>query len=346
MVSKKSTMAVCGAVMVAASILASVPAYAETKQDVIAVTPGDEKLAVLFEFPTELVDFTLISPSGKRYDLDSPDVVGHMDEEQRWRNYCVENAEAGPWSVEYDLKSNDYISYEIFNPDSTYTYDFALSAFRLLSKDNAHADLVFAAKSDELVKDEYNYQISAYNMDTHDYLELSRGTAPINEETTVTLDYTDVPEGKGIAILRVTCQDGEEILYDEYYSKTYTYSKNGGVDVSDVYVVNTGTLTLNGVVRDPDVPGRTSETEASQESTAATVTSAAEYQEENDTAHEEENNETVQLDDTDEAVDISISEQELEQMDVILKIIAVMIVVIGAISGAGICLLWQKRKKK
>lgn len=59
-----------------------------------------------------------------------------------------------------------------------------------------------------------------------------------------------------------------------------------------------------------------------------------------------ENNETVQLDDVDEAVDISIQEKELEQMDVILKIIAVMIVVIGAISGAGICLLWQKRKKK
>lgn len=157
------------------------------------------------------------------------------------------------------------------------------------------------------------------------------------------MDYTAVPERKGIAILRVTCQDGEEILYDEYYSKTYTYSKNGGVDVSDVYVINTETLTPNGVVRDPDVPGGTSETEASQESTAATVTSTAEYQEENETVYAKENNETVQLD---EAVDISIQEKELEQMDVILKIIAVMIVVIGAISGAGICLLWQKRKKK
>lgn len=157
------------------------------------------------------------------------------------------------------------------------------------------------------------------------------------------MDYTAVPERKGIAILRVTCQDGEEILYDEYYSKTYTYSKNGGVDVSDVYVINTETLTPNGVVRDPDVPGGTPETEASQESTAATVTSTAEYQEENETVYAKENNETVQLD---EAVDISIQEKELEQMDVILKIIAVMIVVIGAISGAGICLLWQKRKKK
>ena len=200
------------------------------------------------------------------------------------------------------------------------------------------------------------------------------------------MDYTAVPEGKRIAILRVTCQDGEEILYDEYYMtsitnrsrlrqqlsrnlslkrhvpyievpcmlhgcthfsrKTYTYSKNGGVDVSDVYVINTGTLTPNGVVRDPDVPGETPETEASQESTAATVTSTAEYQEENETVYAKENNETVQLDDVDEAVDISIQEKELEQMDVILKIIAVMIVVIGAISGAGICLLWQKRKKK
>lgn len=157
------------------------------------------------------------------------------------------------------------------------------------------------------------------------------------------MDCTAVPEGKGIAILRVTCQDGEEILYDEYYSKTYTYSKNGGVVVSDVYVINTETLTPNGVVRDPDVPGGTPETEASQESTAATVTSTAEYQEENETVYAKENNETVQLD---EAVDISIQEKELEQMDVILKIIAVMIVVIGAISGAGICLLWQKRKKK
>lgn len=157
------------------------------------------------------------------------------------------------------------------------------------------------------------------------------------------MDYTAVPEGKGSAILRVTCQDGEEILYDEYYSKTYTYSKNGGVDVSDVYVINTETLTPNVVVRDPDVPGGTPETEASQESTAATVTSTAEYQEENETVYAKENNETVQLD---EAVDISIQEKELEQMDVILKIIAVMIVVIGAISGAGICLLWQKRKKK
>lgn len=157
------------------------------------------------------------------------------------------------------------------------------------------------------------------------------------------MDYTAVPEGKGIAILRVTCQDGEEIMYDEYYSKTYTYSKNGGVVVSDVYVINTETLTPNGVVRDPDVPGGTPETEASQESTAATVTSTAEYQEENETVYAKENNETVQLD---EAVDISIQEKELEQMDVILKIIAVMIVVIGAISGAGICLLWQKRKKK
>ena len=157
------------------------------------------------------------------------------------------------------------------------------------------------------------------------------------------MDYTAVPEGKGIAILRVTCQDGEEILYDEYYSKTYTYSKNGGVVVSDVYVINTETLTPNGVVRDPDVPGGTPETEASQESTAATVTSTAEYQEENETVYAKENNETVQLD---EAVDISIQEKELEQMDVILKIIAVMIVVIGAISGARICLLWQKRKKK
>lgn len=157
------------------------------------------------------------------------------------------------------------------------------------------------------------------------------------------MDYTAVPERKGIAILRVTCQDGEEILYDEYYSKTYTYSKNGGVDVSDVYVINTETLTPNGVVRDPDVPRGIPETEASQESTAATVTSTAEYQEENETVYAKENNETVQLD---EAVDISIQEKELEQMDVILKIIAVMIVVIGAISGAGICLLWQKRKKK
>ena len=157
------------------------------------------------------------------------------------------------------------------------------------------------------------------------------------------MDYTAVPERKGIAILRVTCQNGEEILYDEYYSKTYTYSKNGGVDVSDVYVINTETLTPNGVVRDPDVPGGTPETEATQESTAATVTSTAEYQEENETVYAKENHETVQLD---EAVDISIQEKELEQMDVILKIIAVMIVVIGAISGAGICLLWQKRKKK
>lgn len=157
------------------------------------------------------------------------------------------------------------------------------------------------------------------------------------------MDYTAVPEGKRIAILRVTCQDGEEILYDEYYSKTYTYSKNGGMDVSDVYVINTGTLTPNGVVRDPDVSGGTPETEASQESAAATVTSTAEYQEENETVYAKENNETVQLD---EAVDISIQEKELEQMDVILKIIAVIIVVIGAISGAGICLLWQKRKKK
>lgn len=157
------------------------------------------------------------------------------------------------------------------------------------------------------------------------------------------MDYTAVPEGKRIAILRVTCQDGEEILYDEYYSKTYTYSKNGGMDVSDVYVINTGTLTPNGVVRDPDVSGGTPETEASQESAAATVTSTAEYQEENETVYAKENNETVQLD---EAVDISIQEKELEQMDVILKIIAVMIVVIGAISGVGICLLWQKRKKK
>lgn len=157
------------------------------------------------------------------------------------------------------------------------------------------------------------------------------------------MDYTAVPEGKRIAILRVTCQDGEEILYDEYYSKTYTYSKNGGMDVSDVYVINTGTLTPNGVVRDPDVSGGIPETEASQESAAATVTSTAEYQEENETVYAKENNETVQLD---EAVDISIQEKELEQMDVILKIIAVMIVVIGAISGAGICLLWQKRKKK
>ena len=117
------------------------------------------------------------------------------------------------------------------------------------------------------------------------------------------MDYTAVPEGKRIAILRVTW-----------------------------YVINTGTLTPNGVVRDPDVPGETPETEASQESTAATVTSTAEYQEENETVYAKENNETVQLDDVDEAVDISIQEKELEQMDVILKIIAVMIVVIGAIS--------------
>ena len=47
MVSKKTTMAVCGAVMVAASILASVPAYAETRKDVIAVTPG--KLLFYFQ---------------------------------------------------------------------------------------------------------------------------------------------------------------------------------------------------------------------------------------------------------------------------------------------------------
>lgn len=348
MISKKTTMAVCVAVMVAASILASVPAYAETRQDVIAVTPGDEKLAVLFEFPSEMVDFTLISPSGKRYDLDSPDLVSHMDEEQKWRNYCVENAEAGPWSAEYDLKSNDDISYEIFNPDSIYTYDFALSAFRLLPKDNTHADLVFAAKSDELIKEDYNYQISAYNMDTHDYLELARGTAPINEETTVTLDYEDVPEGKGIAILRVTSQDGEELLYDDYYSKTYTYNKNNGVDVSDMYVASTGTLTPNGVVCDPDVPGGTPETEVSQENTAATVTNTAEYQEENNTVYAEENNETVQLDDLDEAVGISIpeKEKELEQLNTTIKILAVISVVIGSVIGVGICLLWEKSNKK
>lgn len=86
-----------------------------SKQAELTSVPGGTDLAVMFTFDKEIVDIIFISPSGKRKTPSDSD-VGYSSGDL-WGTYRITDAEAGTWSVEYDLKSNSAIEYSIIDEE-------------------------------------------------------------------------------------------------------------------------------------------------------------------------------------------------------------------------------------
>ncbi len=81
--------------------------------------PDDTDLVVSFTFPTEIIDITFISPSGKKLTKNTAEWKGQNgslewaegDENtgQTWSTYRIHNAEKGEWYIEYNLGLNGSI---------------------------------------------------------------------------------------------------------------------------------------------------------------------------------------------------------------------------------------------
>lgn len=152
------------------------PVYAAVKQAEIITTDVVKDLTVMFSFDEEVVDITFISPSGDRKSVGDSD-VSHASGDL-WSTYRIIGAEAGTWSVEYDLKQNTEITYSIIEDD----YGLWIQYINVNDISNEIASLTFEAdcESSNLY---YNYEIYAISTADGTVInKISDGSAAANEE--------------------------------------------------------------------------------------------------------------------------------------------------------------------
>lgn len=68
-------------------------------------TPG--KLEITIQFDKEPVDFVLVSPSGERFPSDS---FEDLEETNDTLSVSLETQDTGPWTIEYNQKSNNTVT--------------------------------------------------------------------------------------------------------------------------------------------------------------------------------------------------------------------------------------------
>lgn len=191
--------------------------FAETKQAELVTTSVQQDLAVMFTFETDVVDITFISPSGERKtsgDADVQYVSGEL-----WSTYRIADAEAGTWSVEYDLGSNSEIEYCIIDDNNGIWLQY-------LNVDHLAADRVTIAFEADHESEDIYYNYEVYAMSTSDSEETSMvasGSALSNQEAVVEVDLSGISSGSYVLGLDVYYQSDGMELFDSLQSEEFDY---------------------------------------------------------------------------------------------------------------------------
>lgn len=227
--------------IVLALIIPAQPVYAAVKQVEILTTDRVKDLTVMFSFDKEVVDITFISPSGDRKSVGDSDVSYASGD--LWSTYRITDAEAGAWSVEYDLKQNSEIAYSVIEDD----YGLWIQYVNVTDISDEKASLAFEAdcESSDLY---YNYELYVISAaDGTVISKISDGSAAANEEKQIEVALKSLSSGNYIFRLDVYSRDGEAELFDSLASDPFEYHNPEEPNAIEDFkvLVDLGNLTCN-----------------------------------------------------------------------------------------------------
>ncbi len=191
--------------------------YAEPKTAQIANLEQSGDLAVLFQYDKEIVDITFLSPSGDRITKESQGVT--YSDGDLWRSYRIAGAQAGAWSVEYDLGANTQIQYSVIEDDLgiwiQYVTPGQISGSEM--KVNFEADMAKTA--------DYQYELFAVNTKTKDDpVSLKSGYTPANADHEEVLELSELSGGNYKLRLEVSYRNGDAVIYDSMTTDAFDYT--------------------------------------------------------------------------------------------------------------------------
>ena len=190
---------------------------AAPKQAEIVTTDTQGDLTVLFTFDKEVVDITFISPSGERKTNGDSDVEYASGE--LWCTYRIKDAKAGTWKVEYDLKGNSEITYDIVQENNGLWIQY------LNVSEGENGKMTAAFRADYEPADiYYNYELYAVSTtDTDAVTLLTQGSAKSGEDTETTVKMSGLSGDNYVLRLEVYYDDGYAEVFDTMLSEAFDY---------------------------------------------------------------------------------------------------------------------------
>lgn len=214
---RKSLFTVWCCLFLACFMLNAQTVSAETRQAELVKTDIQKDLTVMFTFDQEIVDLVFISPSGREKTASDPDVSYVSGD--LWCTYRISQAEAGVWSVRYDLKGNSGIDYSIIEDNSGLWLQYLE-----MEQNDAKVSLKFRADCESKSLN-YTYTIYAVNTgDPKDIVQLLSGRAQSDKEKSVSFSLDSLSGGNYVLRVDVYCQDGDAELFDSLTSEPFDYT--------------------------------------------------------------------------------------------------------------------------
>lgn len=214
---RKSLFAVLCCLFFVCFMLKAQTVSAETRQAELVKTDIQQDLAVMFTFDTEIVDLVFISPSGQEKTASDPDVSYVSGD--LWSTYRISQAEAGVWSVRYDLKGNSGIDYSIIEDNSGLWLQYLE-----MERNDSKVSLKFRADCESKSLN-YTYTIYAVNTENpKDIVQLLSGRAQSDKEISVSCGLDSLSGGNYVLRVDVYCQDGDAELFDSLTSEPFDYT--------------------------------------------------------------------------------------------------------------------------
>lgn len=235
---KIAMLSLCAACL----IYSPMQTFAEVKQAEIVDLDKTRDLKVSFDFETEVVDITFISPSGERKTKDSNDV--EFKEDNLWVLYTIKNAEPGKWSVEYDLKTNSSIGCNVMDKDVN---DYGLWVNNVSAKEIDENTIQLEFETDFYGEDlPYIYEvraISTTNNRISDVFVTGNGVA--NKPEAITADISKLASDTYIYQISATGQDRSFQLVDSAQTDPITHTNTKKVKNEMIYDVSIDQDDLN-----------------------------------------------------------------------------------------------------
>jgi ribosomal protein L40E len=215
-----------------------IAAYAAPKQAEIVTTDKIKDLVVMFTFDKELVDIVFISPSGQRFSASDDSVEYSYGD--LWSTYRIKDAEAGTWKVEYDLKSNSGIDYSIIEDDAGIWIQY------LTIQEQTSEALKLSFQADyEAEEINYNYVITAINMDDNEKSELYNGGANSGEEKVIDVPMKALSSGKYKIQLEVYYSNNLSEIFDTMTTDAIEYINPSVAEAIGEYKITLDSSNLN-----------------------------------------------------------------------------------------------------
>ncbi len=217
--------------MLAIFVLGGFYLKAEAASQQIARLEEAADLTVMFNFDQENVDITFVSPSGARYTKDTAGV--EFAEGELWSTYRITGAEAGSWSVEYDLGANSQIEYSIIEE----AYGIWIQYVNIVSQQEDSLEVSFEADGDgEAVWFDYTLW-AVCNTDDSLSGKIQEGRARTEEETLVTANLSKLNSGDYTLKLEVSRMDGDAEVFDSMMGDSFSYTNGKAPEGLDSYKV-------------------------------------------------------------------------------------------------------------